>query len=167
MGTHPLERPSTLRCDRAARRRLHPRPDRTPARPLLLDRQKATIEDLKLQIGTALLPVYSGFLSFLAEGLKAVGNLLTGHLSLWQKLAYLASYAQGAAGAETRIYLNGLKAAKESIEDVTLAAPKLGAGLGTAMDEATTSTKKATTAAEKYRDTLSGMLSLFQKFSGQ
>jgi len=130
-----------------------------------LDRQKATIEDLKLQIGTALLPVYSGFLSFLAEGLKAVGNLLTGHLSLWQKLAYLASYAQGAAGAETRIYLNGLKAAKESIEDVTLAAPKLGAGLTTAMDEATTKTQKATVAAEKYRDTLSGMLSLAQQFA--
>jgi hypothetical protein len=130
-----------------------------------LDRQKATIEDLKLQIGTALLPVYSGFLGFLAEGLKAVGNLLSGHLSLWQKLAYLASYAQGAAGAQTRIYLDGLKAAKESIEDVTLAAPKLGAGLGTAMDEATTKTKKATVAAEKYRDTLSGMLSLAQQFA--
>ncbi len=107
-----------------------------------LDRQKATIEDLKLQIGTALLPVYSGFLGFLAEGLKAVGNLLSGHLSLWQKLAYLASYAQGAAGAQTRIYLDGLKAAKESIEDVTLAAPKLGASLTTAMDGATSSTKK-------------------------
>jgi hypothetical protein len=130
-----------------------------------LDRQKATIEDLKLQIGTALLPVYSGFLSFLAEGLKAVGNLLSGHLSLWQKLAYLASYAQGAAGAQTRIYLDGLKAAKESIEDVTLAAPKLGASLGTAMDEATTKTKTATVAAEKYRDTLSGMLSLAQQFA--
>jgi hypothetical protein len=130
-----------------------------------LDRQKATIEDLKLQIGTALLPVYSGFLSFLAEGLKAVGNLLTGHLSLWQKLAYLASYAQGAAGAETRIYLDGLKASKESIEDVTLAAPKLGASLVTAMDGAESSTKKATTAAEKYRDTLSGMLSLAQQFA--
>ena len=130
-----------------------------------LDRQKATIEDLKLQIGTALLPVYSGFLGFLAEGLKAVGNLLSGHLSLWQKLAYLASYAQGAEGAATRIYLDGLKASKESIEDVTLAAPKLGASLTTAMDEATTSTKKATTAAEKYRDTLSGMLSLAQQFA--
>lgn len=130
-----------------------------------LDRQKATIEDLKLEIGTALLPVYSGFLSFLAEGLKAIGNLMSGHLSLWQKLAYLASYAQGAEGAATRIYLDGLKAAKESIEDVTLAAPKLGASLTTAMDEATTSTKKATTAAEKYRDTLSGMLSLAQQFA--
>jgi hypothetical protein len=86
-------------------------------------------------------------------------------LSLWQKLAYLASYAQGAAGAETRIYLDGLKAAKESIEDVTLAAPKLGASLVTAMDEAESSTKKATTAAEKYRDTLSGMLSLAQQFA--
>jgi hypothetical protein len=86
-------------------------------------------------------------------------------LSLWQKLAYLASYAQGAEGAATRIYLDGLKAAKESIEDVTLAAPKLGASLTTAMDEATTSTKKATVAAEKYRDTLSGMLSLAQQFA--
>jgi hypothetical protein len=130
-----------------------------------LDRQKATIEDLKLQIGTALLPVYSGFLSFLAEGLKAIGTLLNGHLSLWQRLAYLASYAQGAAGAETRIYLDGLKASKESIEDVTIAAPKLGASLTTAMDEATTSTKKATVAAEKYRDTLSSMLALAQQFA--
>ncbi len=33
------------------------------------------------------------------------------------------------------------------------------------MDEATTKTKKATVAAEKYRDTLSGMLSLAQQFA--
>lgn len=107
-----------------------------------LDRQKATIEDLKLQIGTALLPVYSGFLGFLSEGLGAIQKLLSSHLSMWQKLAYVASYAQGAAGAETRIYLKGLEAANAAIEETVIAAPKLGQALTVNMEKATTSVKK-------------------------
>ena len=130
-----------------------------------LDRQKAAVEDLKLQIGTALLPVYSGFLSFVAEGLKAISTLLSGQLKFWQKLAYLASYAQGAAGAETRIYLEGLKAANTAIEDVTFKAPALGAALTSATAEATTGLKKSTDQAEKFRDTLSTMLSLAQQYA--
>ena len=74
-----------------------------------LDRQKASIEDLKLQIGTALLPVYAGFLSFVSEGLKALNSLLSGQLSLYEKLSYLASYITP-NGAATRIFLDGLKA---------------------------------------------------------
>lgn len=119
-----------------------------------LDRQKAAVEDLKLQIGTALLPVYSGFLSFVAEGLKAITTLLSGQLKFWQKLAYLASYAQGAAGAETRIYLDGLKAANTAIEDVTFKAPALGAALTDANVKATAAVKKTKDGYEELLDVI-------------
>lgn len=132
-----------------------------------LDRQKATIEDLKLQIGTALLPVYSGFLGFLSEGLGAIQKLLSSHLSMWQKLAYVASYAQGAAGAETRIYLKGLEAANAAIEETTIAAPKLGAALVVGAENSSEAIKKTNKQAETFRDTLSSMLSLAQQFAEQ
>jgi hypothetical protein len=132
-----------------------------------LDRQRASIEDLKLQIGTALLPVYSGFLSFVAEGLKAITTLLSGQLTLWQRLAYVASYANVTGGAEIRMYLDGLKAANTVIQDTTMKAPALGASLTSATDEATTGLKKATTEAVKFRDTLSSMLSLAQQFASE
>lgn len=119
-----------------------------------LDRQKAAVEDLKLQIGTALLPVYSGFLSFVAEGLKAITTLLSGQLKFWQKLAYLASYAQGAAGAETRIYLEGLKAANTAIEDVTFKAPAMGAALTDANVKATDAVKKTKDGYEELLDVI-------------
>lgn len=109
-----------------------------------LDRQRASIEDLKLQIGTALLPVYSGFLSFVAEGLKAITTLLSGQLTLWQRLAYVASYANVTGGAEIRMYLDGLKAANTVIQDTTMKAPALGAALTDANVKATDAVKKTT-----------------------
>jgi len=132
-----------------------------------LDRQKATIEDLKLQIGTALLPVYSGFLGFLSEGLGAIQKLLSSHLSMWQKLAYVASYAQGAEGAATRIYLKGLEAANAAIEETAIAAPKLGAALVVSAENSGEAIKKTNKQAETFRDTLSSMLSLAQQFAEQ
>lgn len=116
-----------------------------------LDRQRASIEDLKLQIGTALLPVYSGFLSFVAEGLKAITTLLSSQLTFWQRLAYVASYANVTGGAEIRMYLDGLKAANTVIQDTTMAAPKLGAALVAATSNATTEVKKTT---DGYRELL-------------
>jgi len=132
-----------------------------------LDRQKATIEDLKLQIGTALLPVYSGFLGFLSEGLGAIQKLLSSHLSMWQKLAYVASYAQGAEGAATRIYLKGLEAANAAIKETAIAAPKLGAALVVSAENSGEAIKKTNKQAETFRDTLSSMLSLAQQFAEQ
>jgi len=132
-----------------------------------LDRQKATIEDLKLQIGTALLPVYSGFLGFLSEGLGAIQKLLSSHLSMWQKLAYVASYAQGAEGAATRIYLKGLEAANAAIQETAIAAPKLGEALVVSAENSGEAIKKTNKQAETFRDTLSSMLSLAQQFAEQ
>ncbi len=132
-----------------------------------LDRQKATIEDLKLQIGTALLPVYSGFLGFLSEGLGAIQKLLSSHLSMWQKLAYVASYAQGAEGAATRIYLKGLEAANAAIEETAIAAPKLGEALVMSAENSGEAIKKTNKQAETFRDTLSSMLALAQQFAEQ
>jgi hypothetical protein len=119
---------------------------------------------LKLQIGTALLPVYAGFLSFVSEGLKALNSLLSGQLSLYEKLSYLASYITP-NGAATRIFLDGLKASKEALIDTTLAAPKLGLALTDATDKAADGLKKANVKAEAFVDTLSSMLSLARQYA--
>jgi hypothetical protein len=129
-----------------------------------LDRQKASIEDLKLQIGTALLPVYAGFLSFVSDGLKVLNALLSGQLSLYEKLSYLASYITP-NGAATRVFLDGLKASKEALVDTTLAAPKLGLALTEATDKAADGLKKANVKAEAFVDTLSSMLSLARQYA--
>ena len=129
-----------------------------------IDRQRASIEDLKLQIGTALLPVYAGFLSFVSEGLKVLNALLSGQLSLYEKLSYLASYITP-NGAATRVFLDGLKASKEALIDTTLAAPKLGLALTDATDKAADGLKKANVKAEAFVDTLSSMLSLARQYA--
>jgi len=116
-----------------------------------LDRQRASIEDLKLQIGTALLPVYAGFLSFVSDGLKVLNALLSGQLSLYEKLSYLASYIMP-GGATMRIFLDGLKASREALVDTTLAAPKLGIALTDTGNKAEDAAKKVTKLKDSYLD---------------
>ena len=116
-----------------------------------IDRQRASIEDLKLQIGTALLPVYAGFLSFVAEGLKVLNALLSSQLSLYERLSYLASYILP-NGAATRIFLDGLKASKEAMVDTTIAAPTLGSALADTGDKALDASKKVNKLKESYLD---------------
>jgi hypothetical protein len=116
-----------------------------------IDRQRASIEDLKLQIGTALLPVYAGFLSFVSEGLKVLNSLLSGQLSLYEKLSYLASYIMP-GGATMRIFLDGLKASREALVDTTLAAPKLGIALTDTGNKAEDAAKKVTKLKDSYLD---------------
>jgi len=130
-----------------------------------IDAQRASIENLQMAVGEQLLPVYEGLLGFLAQGLQTINNLMSDHLSFLQKLAYLASYAQGAAGAETRIYLNALEASNKAIKDVTLEAPKMGEGLAMAASTATAGLKATNKEAEKFRDTLSTMLALANQFA--
>jgi hypothetical protein len=86
---------------------------------------------------------------------------------MWQKLAYVASYAQGAAGAETRIYLKGLEAANAAIQETAIAAPKLGTALVVGAENSAEAIKKTNKQAETFRDTLSSMLSLAQQFAEQ
>lgn len=130
-----------------------------------IDAQRASIENLQMAVGEQLLPVYEGLLGFLAQGLQTINNLMSDHLSFLQKLAYLASYAQGAAGAETRIYLNALEASNKAIKDVTLEAPKMGEGLAMAASTATAGLKATNKEAEKFRDTLTSMLALANQFA--
>lgn len=130
-----------------------------------IDAQRASIENLQMAVGEQLLPVYEGLLGFLAQGLQTINALISDHLSWLQKLAYLASYAQGAAGAETRIYLNALEASNKAIKEVTLAAPMMGEGLKMAADKATDGLKKSNVEATKFKDTLSTMLALAQQFA--
>jgi len=122
-----------------------------------LDRQRASIEDLKLQIGTALLPVYAGFLSFVSEGLKVLNSLLSGQLSLYEKLSYLASYITP-NGAAMRIFLDGLKASREALVDTTIAAPKLGLALTDAVDKVTPKLKKTTDGFKELLDLIEQVL---------
>ena len=122
-----------------------------------LDRQKASIEDLKLQIGTALLPVYAGFLSFVSDGLKVLNALLSGQLSLYEKLSYLASYITP-NGAAMRIFLDGLKASREAMVDTTLAAPKLGLALTDAVDKVKPNLKKTTDGFKELLDLIEQVL---------
>lgn len=116
-----------------------------------IDAQRASIENLQMAIGQNLLPVYEGMLQFVSTGMQLLNNLLSDHLTFWQKLAYIASYAMGAAGAETRIYLDALEASNKTLNDVTLEAPKMGQGLVAASTEATAAVKKTT---DGYRDLL-------------
>jgi hypothetical protein len=122
-----------------------------------IDRQRASIEDLKLQIGTALLPVYAGFLSFVSEGLKALNALLSNQLSLYEKLSYLASYVLPNGGA-MRLFLDGLKASREALEDTTIAAPKLGLALTDAVDKVKPNLKKTTDGFKELLDLIEQVL---------
>jgi hypothetical protein len=130
-----------------------------------LDRQRASIEDLKLQIGTALLPVYAGFLSFVSEGLKVLNSLLSGQLSLYEKLSYLASYIMP-GGATMRIFLDGLKASREALVDTTLAAPKLGMALTDTGNKAEDAAKKVNKLKDSYLD-LNAEVDRLMKLKGQ
>lgn len=132
-----------------------------------IDAQKASIENLQMAIGQNLLPVYEGFLAFVNEGLKIVNNLFDSHLSLWEKLAYMATYAQGSMGAQQRVIIDAMRETRKSMSEVGMEAPKMGKGLVLAADNATNSLKKTTDQADKFVDRLSSMLSLARQFAEQ
>ena len=92
-----------------------------------MDRQKATIEDLKLEIGTALLPVYGGFLEFVAGLLKVANNLLSGHLSFWQKIGYALAVATN--NVPLKLYYETLAKVKEQLTDTVGPTFKLAAAV--------------------------------------
>ena len=119
-----------------------------------LDRQRATIENLKLEIGTALLPVYAGFLEFVNGGLKAISALLSNQLTLWEKLAYVASYANITTGGSTRVMLEGLKASREVIQDTTMKSAALGTALTATTTAATAGVKKTTDGFKELLDVI-------------
>jgi hypothetical protein len=129
-----------------------------------IDAQRASIENLQMAIGEQLLPIYEAMLGFVADGFRAINHLMGNHLTLWEKIAYLASYANITTGAATRVTLDALAAQRQAMEDITLEAPKMGEGLKIAADKATDGLKKTNKEAEKFVDYLSSMLSLARQY---
>jgi hypothetical protein len=132
-----------------------------------IDAQRASIENLQTAIGENLLPIYEAMLNFVAEGFKAINHLMSNQLTLWEKLAYLASYANVTGGAATRVMLDALAAQRKAMQDVTLEAPKMGEGLKMAADSGTDGLKKTNKEADKFVDRLSSMLALARQFAEQ
>ena len=130
-----------------------------------VDAQRAAIENLQIAIGQNLLPVYEGMLGFVADGFKAINNLMSDHLTLWEKIAYLATYANVTGGAAQRVYLDGLAASRKAMEEVTLEAPKMGKGLVTAATVSKDAIKKAKDEAVKFGEQLQNMISLAAQFA--
>lgn len=130
-----------------------------------IDAQRASIENLQMAIGEHLLPVYEGMLGFVADGFKAINHLMGNHLTLWEKIAYLASYANVTGGAATRIMLDAMAAQRKAMQDVTLEAPKMGQGLKTAATVSKDAIKKAHDEAVKFGQQLQNMISLANQFA--
>ena len=130
-----------------------------------VDAQRAAIENLQIAIGQNLLPVYEGMLGFVADGFKAINHLMSDHLTLWEKIAYLATYANVTGGAAQRVYLDGLAASRKAMEEVTLEAPKMGKGLVMAATVSKDAIKKAKDEAVKFGQQLQNMISLAAQFA--
>ena len=79
--------------------------------------QRAEITNLKIAVGEQLQPVYSAFLSELKTGLNSVNTLISDQITGTEKLAYIASYFQGAQGKVLRIYLDAQKEARVAIDE--------------------------------------------------
>lgn len=129
-----------------------------------IDAQRASIENLQMAIGQNLLPMYEALLGFVADGFKVINHLMSNHLTLWEKIAYLATYANVTSGAAQRVYLDGLAASRAAMEDITIAAPKMGKGLVTAANQATAGLVVTNKEAQKFVDKLQNMLSLARQF---
>lgn len=130
-----------------------------------IDAQRASIENLEMAIGDHLLPMYEAMLGFVADGFKAINNLMGNHLTLWEKVAYLASYANMTSGAATRVTLNMLAEQRKAMQDVTLEAPKMGEGLKTAAKVSKNAIKNAKDEAVKFGQQLQNMISLAAQFA--
>jgi hypothetical protein len=132
-----------------------------------IDAQRASIENLQMAIGEHLLPIYEAMLGFVAQGFNTINLLMSDHLTLWEKIAYLASYANITGGAAQRVMLDALAASRKEMQEITLEAPKMGEGLKMAADKATDGLKKTNKEAEKFVDRLSSMLALARQFAEQ
>jgi len=66
-----------------------------------VDQQRASIENLKTEIGTGLLPVYQLMLEAVSGFLNAVKVEFSTVLTFWEKLGYYASYVSAVLGGNT------------------------------------------------------------------
>ena len=97
--------------------------------------QKAALENVKTELGTALLPVYEGVLTWLNDSLKQINRLFGSQLTLFEKLAYYASYLDFTNGALTRLKLDA-QAAGRQVQNLGLTTAMTGKGFTVASTQA-------------------------------
>lgn len=94
--------------------------------------QRAALENIKTELGQKLLPVYEAVLGWLNNALKGINALFSSQLTLFEKLAYYASYLDVTGmGSVTRATLD----AKEATDDFAASVPMIGEGFQGATEE--------------------------------
>jgi hypothetical protein len=93
---------------------------------MLIDQQRAEITNLKLAVGEQLQPVYSAFLNEVKGGLDSINTLISDQITGTERMAYIASFFQGAQGKVLRTYLDAQKLARTAIAQNEEAQKKLG-----------------------------------------
>ena len=78
--------------------------------------QRAALANIKEELGTKLLPVYEAVLGWLNDALTQINRLFSSQLSLFEKLAYYASYLDMANGALMRMAIDAQAAGRASAE---------------------------------------------------
>jgi hypothetical protein len=79
--------------------------------------QRAEITNLKIAVGEQLQPVYSAFLDEVKGGLDSINTLISDQITGVERMAYVASFFQGAQGKVLRIYLDAQVAARKAQEE--------------------------------------------------
>jgi len=100
--------------------------DRVQTTSMLIDQQRAEITNLKLAVGEQLQPVYSAFLNEVKGGLNSINTLISDQITGTERMAYIASFFQGAQGKVLRVYLDAQKLARTAIAQHEAAQDKLG-----------------------------------------
>jgi len=93
---------------------------------MLIDQQRAEITNLKLAVGEQLQPVYTAFLNEVKGGLNSINTLISDQITGTERMAYIASFFQGAQGKVLRVYLDAQKLARTAIAENEEAQKKLG-----------------------------------------
>jgi len=88
--------------------------------------QRAEITNLKIAVGEQLQPVYAAFLSSVKGGLDSINTLISDQITGTERMAYIASFFQGAQGKVLRTYLDAQKLARTAIAEHEAAQERLG-----------------------------------------
>ena len=85
--------------------------------------QRAEITNLKIAVGEQLQPVYAAFLSSVKGGLDSINTLISDQITGTERMAYIASFFQGAQGKVLRTYLDAQKLARTAIACLLYTSP--------------------------------------------
>ena len=81
---------------------------------------------MKIAVGEQLQPVYAAFLSSVKGGLDSINTLISDQITGTERMAYIASFFQGAQGKVLRVYLDAQKLARTAIAEHEAAQDRLG-----------------------------------------